>query len=383
MPISPVLRRQTTYPFARLDDVARRRAAARDRRDRLRRRRPARGDARVHPRGARRRDRASCSSYPRAAGLPELREAIAAWIARRYGVEVDPATEIVPTLGSKEAIFSFAQVAVGERRVVAVPEPAYPVYERGALFAGARVRHRAAARGRPAGCPTSTRSRDELGRPALFWVYYPNNPTAATAPLAFYEELAAARRASTASSSAPTRRTRSCGSASRRCSALQVADRERRRRLQHALEALVDDRATARASSAGAAERSPTRCARSARRSAPRRRSSCSARRSRRGRTRSTSTRCASVYRRKRETLLPALEAAGFRVAGGDATFFLWLRPIDETVGGRRRAAARARDPRRARLVLRPGRRGLRPARARARPQAECERAVAVLEQVL
>ena len=74
------------------------------------------------------------SSYPRAAGLPELREAIAAWIGRRYGVEVGE-SEIVPTLGSKEAIFSFAQIAVGERRVVAVPEPAYPVYERGALFA--------------------------------------------------------------------------------------------------------------------------------------------------------------------------------------------------------------------------------------------------------
>src|SRR5438874_8136165 len=53
------------------------------------------------------------SSYPRAVGLPELREAVAGWVARRFGVEVDPAVEIVPTLGSKEAIFSFAQVAVG------------------------------------------------------------------------------------------------------------------------------------------------------------------------------------------------------------------------------------------------------------------------------
>src|SRR5580765_3024134 len=73
------------------------------------------------------------SSYPRAVGLPELRAAISGWIERRYGVETDAAVEIVPTLGSKEAIFSFAQVAVGGRRLVAVPEPGYPVYERGAL----------------------------------------------------------------------------------------------------------------------------------------------------------------------------------------------------------------------------------------------------------
>src|SRR5581483_3714610 len=79
------------------------------------------------------------SSYPRAVGLPAYREAVAAWVGRRFGVDVDPAREVVPTLGSKEAIFSFAQVAVGGRRLVAVPEPGYPVYERGARFAGAEV----------------------------------------------------------------------------------------------------------------------------------------------------------------------------------------------------------------------------------------------------
>src|SRR5436305_6001576 len=79
------------------------------------------------------------SSYPRATGLPELRTAIAGWVDRRYGVTVDPDREIVPTLGSKEAIFSFAQLALGDKRLVAVPEPAYPVYERGARFAGGSV----------------------------------------------------------------------------------------------------------------------------------------------------------------------------------------------------------------------------------------------------
>src|SRR5438445_1020947 len=77
--------------------------------------------------------------YPLAQGLPELREAAAGWLERRFGVSVDPETEIVPTYGSKEAIFSLAQVLGTADRVVAFGEPAYPVYERAALFAGARA----------------------------------------------------------------------------------------------------------------------------------------------------------------------------------------------------------------------------------------------------
>jgi aspartate/methionine/tyrosine aminotransferase len=78
--------------------------------------------------------------YPLAEGLPELREAAAGWVGRRFGVNLDPDTEIVPTYGSKEAIFSFAEVLDVAGRTVAYGEPAYPVYERGAVLAGARVR---------------------------------------------------------------------------------------------------------------------------------------------------------------------------------------------------------------------------------------------------
>src|SRR3989440_7772242 len=83
------------------------------------------------------------SSYPLAQGLPELRAAVAGWCERRFGVSLDPDTEIVPTLGSKEAIFSLAQVLVdphSDKRLVVFGEPAYPVYARGAVFAGAEVR---------------------------------------------------------------------------------------------------------------------------------------------------------------------------------------------------------------------------------------------------
>ena len=124
--------------------------------------------------------------YPLAAGLPELREAAAGWCARRFGVAIDPNTEIVPTYGSKEAIFSLAQVLDASGRTVVYCEPAYPVYERGALFAGAHVHTLPLVREHgflPAldAIPADT---------AIVWVNYPHNPTGAVAPLAFYEELA-------------------------------------------------------------------------------------------------------------------------------------------------------------------------------------------------
>src|SRR6478735_7023137 len=127
--------------------------------------------------------------YPLAAGLPELREAAAGWCGRRFGVDLDPNTEIVPTYGSKEAIFSLAQVLVdpaSDKRVVAFGEPAYPVYERGALFAGAEVQMLPLVRGK--GFMPELGALDE--RTAIVWVNYPHNPTGAVAPLSFYEELA-------------------------------------------------------------------------------------------------------------------------------------------------------------------------------------------------
>src|SRR5579862_51999 len=128
------------------------------------------------------------SSYPRAPGLPELRTAIAGWLDRRFGVAVDPAEEIVPTLGSKEAIFSFAQIALGEKRLVAIPEPAYPVYERGALFAGGSI-VRIPLREEHGWLPDLD-AFDAWDDIALYWTCYPNNPTGAVAPLSFHEELA-------------------------------------------------------------------------------------------------------------------------------------------------------------------------------------------------
>lgn len=82
------------------------------------------------------------SQYPTAAGRAALRRAVAGYVERRFGVTVDPATQVIPTSGSKEAIFNtpFAFIDRDARDVVVYPSPGYPVYERGSLFAGAQVR---------------------------------------------------------------------------------------------------------------------------------------------------------------------------------------------------------------------------------------------------
>jgi succinyldiaminopimelate transaminase len=135
--------------------------------------------------------------YPAAVGLPELREAISGWAARRFGATLDPDSEVIPTLGSKEAIFTFAMAVVdaeGARDTVAYTDPGYPVYERGALFAHARPLA-LPLRESNGFMPDLDAIDDETwARLAVFWVNYPNNPTAAVAPLSFYERLSALAR---------------------------------------------------------------------------------------------------------------------------------------------------------------------------------------------
>ncbi|MCC6222347.1 MAG: aminotransferase class I/II-fold pyridoxal phosphate-dependent enzyme [Thermoleophilia bacterium] len=132
--------------------------------------------------------------YPRAQGLPELREAIAGWLSRRFGVEVDPERELIPTLGAKEAIFGFAQVALDPGRgknLVVTTEPGYPVAARGARFAGAEVLQLPLLE-RNAFLPDLDAVGPEVWRrAALVWINYPNNPTCATCPLSLHDRLAA------------------------------------------------------------------------------------------------------------------------------------------------------------------------------------------------
>lgn len=81
------------------------------------------------------------SQYPAVAGLPEFRKAVARYVAGRFDVEIDPATQVVPTSGSKEAVFTtpfaFCDASAGD--IVVYGSPAYPIYERGAKFSGAQT----------------------------------------------------------------------------------------------------------------------------------------------------------------------------------------------------------------------------------------------------
>lgn len=130
------------------------------------------------------------SSYPPAAGRMELREAIAAWAERRFGNRLDP-SQIVPTIGSKEVLHSLAAFCVTpDRDTVIVPDPAYPVYERGANFHGAKT-YKIGLEEKNGFLPDlASIPAEVLDRTALMWLNYPNNPTAATAPMSLYFEAA-------------------------------------------------------------------------------------------------------------------------------------------------------------------------------------------------
>jgi succinyldiaminopimelate transaminase len=190
--VSPVLAAQTTYPFVRIEEAKRRKAA-----EGVRILDFGMGDPQEPTDSLIKRALVGAldeaTGYPAAVGLPELREAIAAWAERRFGVRLDPERELIPTYGSKEAIFLFAQVVLDSasgKDLVLLPEPAYPVYERGALFAGADLQT-LPLRAEHGFLPdVDSIDDDTWARTALLWVCYPNNPTGAVAPGEFFERLA-------------------------------------------------------------------------------------------------------------------------------------------------------------------------------------------------
>ncbi len=134
------------------------------------------------------------SQYPTTAGIDDLRAAIATYLGRRFGVTIDPGTQVIPTSGSKEAVFNtplaFVDRTAGD--VVVYGTPGYPVYERGALFAGAEP-HPVTLRGdfvlRTGDVPAEVWSRTRL-----LWTCTPHNPTGAVTDRRDLEELLATAR---------------------------------------------------------------------------------------------------------------------------------------------------------------------------------------------
>ena len=261
------------------------------------------------------------SAYPRADGLPELRAAIAAWLARRFGVSLDAEREVLPTLGSKEAIFHLAQVLDGE--VVVVPAPAYPVYERGAAFAGKRVVELPLRAERAFLPDLDAVDRATWQRTALLWLNYPHNPTATTAPLGLYEHAAALAREHGFVLASDEAYSEIYFGGEAPASALQVRDRSHVVALN-----TLSKRSAMPGYRSGLIAGDPDVVA-ALKRYRPNvgvavpdfvQRASVAA-----WGDEAHVARMREIYRAKRAALLPALEARGLRHAGGDATFFLWL----------------------------------------------------------
>jgi succinyldiaminopimelate transaminase len=382
MQLSPVLAATGTYPFVRLEEAKRRLAEEgvelidfgkgdpREETDPLIRRALVES---IEP----------LSSYPLAEGLPELRQAVAGWCKRRFGVEVDPDSEVIPTYGSKEAIFHLAQVVLdrdSDKALVLTTEPGYPVYDRGALFAGADVEQLPLLEENGFLPDLDAIGEDTWSRTAIFWINYPNNPTGVVAPLAFLERLGALAAEHDFLLAADEAYTELWFDEPPH-SALEVSDRPRVAVFQ-----TLSKRSSMTGYRSGFVAGSPELIAalrqyRPTVGTAPQefvQRASVVA-----WNDEAHVERTREIYRRKREVLLPALARKGIRVAGSEATMYLWLEvpagESSEELAGRLLEHG---------LIVSPGtffgpsgegywRLALVPT------EAECERAADIMERVL
>src|SRR5574343_688751 len=132
------------------------------------------------------------SVYPATAGSPRLREAICGWLQRRYGLALDPATQVLPVNGSREALFAIAQTVVDASRpgaTVVCPNPFYQIYEGAALLAGAEVAYANADPARNFAVDWSQIDDATWARTQLLYVCSPGNPSGAVMPLAEWQAL--------------------------------------------------------------------------------------------------------------------------------------------------------------------------------------------------
>ncbi|MBU6503982.1 MAG: succinyldiaminopimelate transaminase, partial [Burkholderiales bacterium] len=132
------------------------------------------------------------AAYPATAGSPRLREAFVAWLERRYGLALDPATQVLPVNGSREALFAFAQTVLDPTRpgaTVVCPNPFYQIYEGAALLAGAQPWFAPSDPARNFAVDWDSVPQDVWARTQLLYVCSPGNPTGAVMPLAEWRKL--------------------------------------------------------------------------------------------------------------------------------------------------------------------------------------------------
>src|SRR3984885_10983363 len=130
----------------------------------------------------------STHQYPTNRGRQELREAVAAFYARRFGVELDPETEVMAAIGAKECIFNLNLAFLDPGDVALASDPGYPVYTGGPLLAGGEPLLMPLLPEREFAPDLEAISDRDRARARLVFINYPNNPTGAIAPPGFFEE---------------------------------------------------------------------------------------------------------------------------------------------------------------------------------------------------
>ena len=129
--------------------------------------------------------------YPESEGLPELRKAIAGWYYRRFGVNLNPDGEVLPLIGAKEGIGHMALTLIDPGDIALVPDPGYPVYSIGTMFAGGESYWMPLLKENGFLPDLNAIPVDVARKAKVIWVNYPNNPIGAVADLPFFNELAA------------------------------------------------------------------------------------------------------------------------------------------------------------------------------------------------
>ncbi len=132
--------------------------------------------------------------YSVSKGIPGLRKALAGYYARRFGVGLDPETEVVATLGSKEGLANLSAAITSPGDTILVPNPSYPIHQFGFIIAGASVRSIPAKPGEDMLRALDRAVRHSVPKPTALIVNFPSNPTAFLADLDFYKELVAFAR---------------------------------------------------------------------------------------------------------------------------------------------------------------------------------------------
>ncbi|HEX4734988.1 MAG TPA: LL-diaminopimelate aminotransferase [Thermoleophilaceae bacterium] len=136
----------------------------------------------------------STHQYPSNRGRPEFRNAVAGFYERRFGVQLDPANEVVPGLGAKETIFNLNLAFLDPGTCALASDPGYPVYSGGPLLAGADYVPMPLLPERQFAPDLGAISAEDAQRARLLFINYPNNPTGAVVPEGFFEDVVAFAR---------------------------------------------------------------------------------------------------------------------------------------------------------------------------------------------